>query len=117
MSQLILARGNKYRKGILQRFFPNFDPGFGFLTVSLIIFVALITVTTLIFSARQVTKGYRVNSLESLHRDLVQQSEVKDMEISKVRSLTIIESSAQVQGMVSPREVVYVDGDTAIASN
>ena len=116
MSQLILAKGNNYRKSIFQTFFPKFEPGFGFLTVSLIVFVSLITVITLMFSAKQVTKGYMLNSLEAQHSELVKASEISDMRISQVRSLTKIEDSAQVARMVVPREVVFIDGNTAIAS-
>ncbi len=116
MSQLVLNRGNSYRKSIFRRIFPNFEPGPYFLIASLVFFVVLITVTTLMFSTRQVTKGYVLNSLEAYHQDLVRESEVKDMQISKVRSLNYIQDSSKVGHMVKPGQIVFLSGDTAIAS-
>lgn len=95
---------------------PNLEPGPYFVIGSLIIFVALITVITLIFSTRQVTKGYVLNKLESYHQDLIRESEEKEMQISKVRSLKYIQESSKVTAMVRPPQVVFVDGDTAVAS-
>lgn len=115
MSQLVLSRGNTYRKSIFQRLLPNVELGSFFLMASLIFFVALITVSTLVFSTRQVTKGYVLNKLEATHQDLVQANEVKEMQISTVRSLDYIKQSSKVKAMIRPRNVVYLEGDTAIA--
>jgi hypothetical protein len=116
MSQLILNRGVSSRKSIFAKILPNVEFGSYFLIASLIFFVALITVTTLVFSTRQVTKGYVLNSLEAQHQDLVKEREVNDMEISKVRALNYIQNSSEVRRMVVPRMVVFVEGETAIAS-
>ncbi|MFA7685426.1 MAG: hypothetical protein WCX95_01350 [Candidatus Gracilibacteria bacterium] len=115
MSQLVLNRGNVYRKSIINSLLPNVELGSFFLMASLIFFVALITVSTLIFSTRQVTKGYALSKLEATHQDLVKVSEVKDMEISMVRSLNSIQQSSKVSRMVKPRSIAYLSGDTAIA--
>lgn len=87
-----------------------------FLVSSLVIFVVLITVVTLMFSTRQVTKGYVLNELESQHQDLVKQSEQREMEISTVRSLQFIQDSKRARRMVRPGNVVYVSAEAAIAS-
>lgn len=116
MSQLVLARGNTYRKGLIKRFLPNLELGPYFLIVSLIIFVTLITVIALTFSTRQVTKGYVLNKLESEHAELIRQGERSEMEISTVRSLNYIKESPQVQGMINPSEIVFLSPDSAIAS-
>jgi hypothetical protein len=116
MSQLILSRGVSYNKGIIKRIFPNFEFGPYFLIGSLVVFVALITVITLMFSTRQVTKGYVLNSLESTHQEIVRESEKKDMQISQVRSLKYIQESSKVGSMVRPSAVVFVSGETSIAS-
>lgn len=115
MSQLILSRGIEYRRSIIKRLFPNLELGTPFLIASLIIFVSLITVITLIFSARQVTKGYVLNSLESQHQDVVKESERMDMQISTVRSLNYIQNSSKVKSMVKPAQIVFASGETAIA--
>lgn len=115
MSQLVLTRGNTYRKSILKGILPNVEIGSFFLMASLVLSVALITVSTLVFSTRQVTKGYALSKLEDEHQDLVKVSEVKDMEISTVRSLNHIKQSSKVKSMVKPRSIVYLNSDTAIA--
>lgn len=80
-------------------------------------FVVLITVITLMFSTRQVTKGYVLNRLESEHQNLLKESERKQMQISEVRSLNFIEQSSKVQKMRKPARVVFVNApDSAIAS-
>ncbi len=116
MSQLILNRGTEYRRSLIRRLFPNLELGPAFLITSLVVFVALITVIALMFSARQVTKGYVLNSLESAHQEIVKESERMDMQISEVRSLNFIQQSSKVQSMKKPNQIVYLDSDTAIAS-
>ena len=115
MAQLVLNRGNEFRRNIIRRLFPNMELGPSFLIASLVIFVALTVVITLMFSARQVTKGYVLNSLESQHQEVVKESERIDMEISKVRSLNYIQESTKVSTMVEPDQIVFYNGDTTIA--
>ena len=73
MPQLILSRGNASKKNILRRIFPGLEPGPYLLIGSLIAFVVLTTVITLMFSTSQVTKGYLLNRLEATHQDLVKE--------------------------------------------
>ena len=94
---------------------PNVELGPYFLVVSLIIFVALTVVITLMFSARQVTKGYVLNSLEADHQELLRESETKDMQISQVKSLNFIQESSKVDSMVSAEKIVFLHGDSTIA--
>lgn len=115
MSQLILSRGIEYRRSIIKRLFPKLELGPSFLIASLLIFVALITVITLMFSTRQVTKGYVLNSLEAKHQDVVKESEKMDMQISTVRSLNYIQDSSKVKSMIKPAQIVFASGDIAIA--
>lgn len=116
MSQLILARGNAYKKNIFQKHFPNIEFGPYFLVVSLVLFVILVTVITLMFSTRQVTKGYVLSKLEAEHQDLIEESERTERQISQVRALNYIENSPQVLAMRNPSQLVFVDGDTVVAS-
>ncbi|MFC1616328.1 hypothetical protein ACFL21_04255 [Patescibacteria group bacterium] len=114
MSQLILNRGVN-SKNFIKRFLSKIETGPYLLIFSLVTFVVLITVITLVFSTRQVTKGYALNYLESEHQKLIRQQETHDMQISQVRSLNYIEDSEKVKSMVNPDLVVFVDGNTAIA--
>lgn len=115
MAQLILSRGNSYKQGLLKRFFPYFEVGPYFLIVSLVIFVILTTVITLMFSTRQVTKGYVLNKMEALHQELVKESERQEIMLSTARSLNYIQQSPKVRSMVKPNQIVFIEGDTAIA--
>lgn len=115
MSQLLLNRGVSARQNLVNKLIRKFQPGPYFLIGSLVAFVALITVITLMFSTQQVTKGYQLSELEAMHQDLVRNSEVKDMEISQVRSLQFIEESPKVQGMVVPGQVVFIEPEVPIA--
>jgi len=113
MSQLILDRGNNYRS----KFFSRIVFGPYFLVFSLIFFVVLITIVTLMFSTRQVTKGYVLSKLDDEHQSLVRLSEQKQMQISEVRSLDYIQQSHHIEGMINPGEVAFLTiEDVAIAS-
>ncbi|MBI4975119.1 hypothetical protein HZC20_00420 [Candidatus Peregrinibacteria bacterium] len=117
MPQLVLSRGSSYRGNFLKKFFPNVELGPYFLVFSLILFVAVISVTTLVFSTRQVTKGYVLSSLENQHKSLLRENERRDMDMSVVRSLKHIEESGKVRTMVRPSKTVFVSGETSIAKN
>lgn len=116
MSQLVLARGEAYNKNFLSKIFRNFHAGPYFLLSSLVLFVVLVTVITLMFSTRQVTKGYVLNKLEGEHQDLIKQREEQNMRISQAKSLSNIQNSPKVKSMRKPDMVVFVGGDTEIAS-
>lgn len=79
-------------------------------------FVVLVTVITLMFSTRQVTKGYVLNKLDNMHDDLIRESERQEMKISQVRALGYLEQSSKVQSMRRPATVVYFGADGNIAS-
>ncbi|PIR55345.1 hypothetical protein COU74_01370 [Candidatus Peregrinibacteria bacterium CG10_big_fil_rev_8_21_14_0_10_36_19] len=114
MSQLILNNGLS-RKNLFSRFVPSVEAGPYFLLFSLVLFVGLVTVVTLMFSARQVTKGYVLSSLEVEHQELIREGNKMDMQISEVRALNRIEQSPKVRRMIRPGQTAYVHADTAIA--
>ena len=114
MSQLILSRGIA-RKNLLTKLLRKMEFGPYFLVGALIILVAMITLITLVFSAKQLTKGHVLNRLESTYQELLRKNEISDTEISKVRALGFIEENVNASGMVKPRVVTYVNGETAIA--
>lgn len=117
MSQLILSRGTHLKRNFFGRLLNRFELGPYLLMGSLVLFVGLSVVITLMFSAQQVTKGYVLNSLEAQHQELIRESEKKDMDISKVRSLNFIQESSKVKSMVRPAEVAFVSNSgTVVAS-
>jgi len=121
MSQLILEKGAKYNKGFVKRILDlrilrGIEVGPYFLIVSLVVFVGLLTMTTLVFSTSEVTKGYTLNKLDSEQQELVKLREIKDMQLSQVRALDSIKSSSKVAGMVRPNQVAFIHGDTVLVS-
>lgn len=104
------------KRRVTSRILSKVDIGPAFFIFTLILFVAMITVITLVYSTDQVTKGYMLNSLDQEHQELVREQEIMDMKISDVRSLKFIEGSGKVAAMVNPPAVLYVSGETAIAS-
>lgn len=116
MSQLVLARGVSTRRNPFKKFLPNFNFGPYFLIGSLVLFVILVTVITLMFSTNQVTKGYVLNRLDVEHDTLIRESERQEMKISQVKALSYLEQSPKVQSMRRPATVVYFGVDSNIAS-
>lgn len=84
--------------------------------ISLVAFVCLLTLTTLIFSTNEVTKGYTLSRLDAEQQSLVKEREINDMQLSKVRALNSIKSTQKVAGMSRPKNVAYIQGDTALVS-
>lgn len=115
MSQLVLSRGISGKAEALRKYVLNLRFGPYFLLGSLVFFVVLITIITLMFSTRQVTKGYVLSSLEAAQHELLKDSEGKDMQISAVRSLGYIEELDRVRIMVKPSNVVFVTGGGTLA--
>lgn len=87
-----------------------------FMLFMLVLSVSAVTVVTLMYSTRQVTKGYTINSLEKDNQILVRQMEVLDMKLNDERSLKTILSSSKFSKMVNPNTIVYVNADNSIAS-
>lgn len=87
-----------------------------FLVSSLVLFVGLVTVITLMFSTRQVTKGYVLDKLQTEQQELVKSNEASNLLISKAKSLNNIQNSPKVRSMRKPDTLVYVQTQTEIAS-
>lgn len=103
MSQLVLEKGAAYKRKLF-----SYASSPYFLIVSMVGFVCLITLVTLVFSTNEVTKGYTLNKLDFEQQELVKEREVKEMLLSKVRALDAIKSSPRVQKMVRPGMVAFV---------
>ncbi len=82
----------------------------------LVLSVAMVTVVTLMYSTKQVTKGYTINSLERENQILVREMEILDMKLNDERSLKSINESPKLAQMVNPGAIVYVKAENSIAS-
>ena len=116
MSQLILTRSNNLRRGRRKVSFPRrFKVGPFTLIVSMVVFVCLISVITLVYSTKEVTKGYVLKQLDTTREVLLREFEVKTMHLAEVQSLDTIKNSEKVRSMQKPREIIYLHGETAVA--
>ena len=116
MSQLILTRGSQLRKGTRKSILPirlKFNPNM--LIASLVVFVCLISLVTLMHATKEVTKGFVLTSLEVERVDLLRNYEVRTMQIAEVSSLHAIQNTPKFQSMVRPRNVVYIHTESALA--
>lgn len=118
MSQLILTRGNDLRKGSSPRSFfaQKLEFGPGMLVISLVMFLGLMSVVTLMHATKEVTKGFMVTSLESQREELLRDYEINAMKIAKASSMVTIQETDQFKSMVRPRSVSYVYSDGTLAS-
>lgn len=61
------------------------------------------------------TKGYSINKLEDDYSELVSDGELNDMMILQARSMQTVEQSTQVQAMVKPDHVYYMESISGFA--
>ncbi len=61
------------------------------------------------------TKGYDLKRLEVDRNQLMEQNQVSNMNIDKVKSMGSILGSGRIQRMVRANDVSFVRGDTALA--
>ncbi len=81
--------------------------------------ITLVTIISLAFLAnanRNATKGYALKTLELERSRLLTETEVWNMQIAKVQSLTSLKNDPAIQRMVRVNQPKFVRGDTAIAS-
>jgi len=116
MSQLILVNGSSKRRFSMNKLANNFILTPYLLIVSLVLTVGLVTVITLMFSAKQITKGYVLDQLGDERANLLVEGQKYDMDIFEIRSLDYVSKSNRASVMVPPSNVAFVRGDTAVAS-
>lgn len=83
--------------------------------VLMMVLVGLLGLVSLTHLNAQSTKGYQINQLEDEHEDLVSDREINDMLILQARSMKSVEDNFQVQSMVKPTTVYYLDSLTGLA--
>ncbi len=116
MAQLILAKGNHYRRGMRKRTIAeNVEVSPLILVATLIAFIALTSVIYLVNFNQVAMKGYDIKRLDDEYRQLLDTNERGQNQLSELTSLARIRESEKVQTMVRPRNVIYVRGDTVMA--
>lgn len=87
-----------------------------FFIASAIFFVISLSIISLVFSTRGVTKGYVLRDLEAKRQILLRENEVKMMEIAQAQALSVVLASDHLDHMVPARKVFFMRGDTMMAS-
>lgn len=126
MSQLLLTR-SPYRQEFMNSSVRNFRRTrvtpvkwqfqFGPMTLIIgLIFAAVgMSILYLMHFNQVATKGYDLKRLEVDRQQLMDQNQVSNMNIDKVKSMDAILGSHRIQRMVRANNVSFVRGDTALA--
>lgn len=128
MSQLLLTR-SPYRQEFMNSAARNFRRArtrvtpikwqlqFGPMTVivGLVIVGVAMSVLYLMHFNQVATKGYDLKRLEVDRQQLMDQNQLSNMNIDRVKSMPSILASSRIQGMVKGNNVAFVRGETALA--
>lgn len=101
---------------IFSNFLKNFQIGPAFFVFTAILFVAFLSIITLVFSTRGVTKGYVLRDLESKRQVLLRQNEVALTQVAQVQALSDLVKSKKISHMIPARKITFMRGEIALAS-
>lgn len=87
------------------------------LTFFTIILIAVVSLVYLAHANSNATKGYTLKNLEIERGRLLTENEILDMEIAQIKSLENLKDDPKFSSMVKTDQLVFVRGDSAIASN
>lgn len=62
------------------------------------------------------TKGYRLRSLEKARAELMLEQEVLNMQIATSQSLESLRNDPQVQAMLKPKNLKYIDAEDSLSA-
>jgi len=94
----------------------GFEIGSGLIVSGLVGLSIFLSLAYLMHFNHVATKGYDLKRLEAARQQLLNQYEIKNMQLAEVQSLTSIMESAKADAMRRPYSVSYVRGNIAIAS-
>lgn len=126
MSQLLLSR-SPYRSELLAssvgairraRAVPmkmKFEFGPMTLIVGLILLAIGMSLLYLMHFNQVATKGYDLQRLQADRQTLMDQNQISNMSIDKVKSMSSIFASSRIQTMHKANDIIFVRGDSAMA--
>ena len=96
----------------------NWEVFFGPTTiiVALIIVAVVMSFLYLLHFNQVATKGYDLKRLDVDRQQLLDQYQIANLNVSKVKSMDTILKSGRIQRMVRANNITFVRGDTALAS-
>ncbi|MBI5152126.1 hypothetical protein HZA39_01195 [Candidatus Peregrinibacteria bacterium] len=95
----------------------KFEISSAVLITSFIIFAALITIMTLSFSGKAVTKGYTIKQLEAQRQTLMRENEVIGAKLAEAQAMQSALTSPRAQTMINLTEsrITYLRGESNLA--
>jgi hypothetical protein len=84
--------------------------------VTLFLIACLMGLLYLMHFNQVATKGYDLRRLEAARQQLTSQNDIKNMKLADAKSMARVISSDRVSVMKRPAELIYVRGNTALAS-
>lgn len=126
MSQILLSR-SPYRQEFMNSSMRRFRRTrvtpmkwklqFGPMTLigGLVVVAVGMSILYLMHFNQVATKGYDLKRLEVDRQQLMDQNQVSNMNIDKVKSMNSVLTSGRIQRMVKANNVSFVRGDTALA--
>jgi hypothetical protein len=127
MSQLLLTRSPYHQEFLNSAERPfrrtrvtamkwKFEFGPMTLIVGLVMVAIVMSVLYLWHFNQVATKGYDLKRLEVDRQALMDQNQISNMQIDKVKSMQSILNSTRIHGIVQAGTVTFVRGDAALAS-
>lgn len=77
--------------------------------------ILLLALLILFHENANATKGYRLRNLEYQRNQLLLEQEVLNMQIAQEQALETLQNDGQVQAMITPKNILYLKGEQAVA--
>jgi len=97
---------------------PKINLQFGPVTLimALAVGIVLIGMAYLAHFNQVATKGYDLRKLEADRQQLLSENEIKDARLAQSKSMNNIINTGRLEGMKKASDIIFVRGDSAIAS-
>lgn len=107
-----------YRRSARLAATTKFEVSSAVLITSFIIFAALITIMTLFFSGKEVTKGYTIKQLEAQRQILMRENEIIGAKVASAQAMQAALTSPRAQTMINLTEkrITYLRGESNLAA-
>lgn len=118
MANILVTETRNIRTGLKKKTLSeHIKIGSVTITITLIVFISIVSIIYLLYANKNATKGYVFKTLEQERTNLILEGEKWDMLIAKSKSLNSIKQSPLVSHMISIKEQpLFIRGDTAVAT-
>ena len=105
------------KRRIQKSIIEGFEINTPLIIASLLIFVALITIITLFFAGKQVTKGYTIKQLEAERQTLQRDNEIIGSRLAELQAMQQVFITRKARNMhAAPSDkITFIRGDSNLA--